>query len=1361
MANREKGKLSIRDVLKERDETLYSKMVTLWAGAHELQERQQSKEGHKQGYLHCIEVEGNLGKLILDEDKRNRFTSLELFLLSAAACYHDAGKSGEFKEGHGRVVAEDILLHPEKYGVDEGEGRVLHDIIGSHDDDEIFDNTPETYPIGSEDVQVGLLSALFRLADVLHTDYSRTPRIIVGDDARAVDEKTRFRKLIRGWGFEDDFKIKLTAIPKNPEDSNTLSKGVSMMNDQIECIVPVLLGGKYPYKIVYFCDNTIFKIISKKENRRKIIGMDYYTEDETDIFKGRDRESEELQSRVVGSNISLLIGNSGVGKTSLIRAGLFPILDGMGWECIWTRPLNPDPLKYILNDINAKLPLGRGSDDITSSIKELSDKCSRSDAIIVIDQFEDILRSPAPDKEMIGKMLLRIYGRAFKNVHILLSYRGDYEPEINSFLDRSGVHSPRRFPLSGLETSVVCEVLGTIFEVNNVGISDELLGRIVQELEKDSEQSGFYPPFIQIVSSSLINLAKSNECVITEDIYNNYAISVENIIGTYLMKRLDEFGDVDSIQRRNAEEILKELVRGGEKEQKGRSDLERYLDISIDELQELLDALVGKRLVRRLDNDNYEIIHDYLALRVEEMIKDDERLRRSARDLLRVKTQHYQLMPTPSPLQPNEMGLLYLMRRSIKPTIQEKKLLMLSHLAGNGAVWWWFRDDEEALYRTMVLEAVSNDITEVRRAAVETFVKLATHDDLGVVKEMLNDSDGDVRIAAVETFAKLVTHDDLGAVKEMLEDRNQDVRIAAVETFAKLVTHEDLGIVKEMLEDRNQDVRIAAVETFAKLVTHEDLGIVKEMLKDTDWNVRRAAAWAFVKLVTHDDLGAVKEMLKDTDWNVRRAAAETFAKLVTHDDLGTVTEVLENRDPNVRRAAVEALAKLGIHDDLGAVKEMLDDHNLDVRIAAVHAFAKLGTHDDLGAVKEMLENRNNKVRMAAAETFAKLVTHDDLGAVKEMLKDTDWNVRRAAVETFAKLVTHDDIGAVKEMLENRDPNVRRAAVEALAKLGTHDDLGAVKEMLEDRNQKVRRAAAWAFAKLATHKDLEAVKEMLEGRNQKVRRAAAWAFVKLATHDDLGAVKEMLKDHNQDVKMAAVDALAKLGTRDDLGAVKEMLKGRNPDVRMAAAETFVKLVAPDDLGAVTQVLENPNLDVRMAAVDALAKLDTHDDLGAVKEMLDNRDPNVRMAAVEALAKLDTHDALGAVKEILKDRNQKVRRAAVDALAKLVTHDDIGAVKEMLEDPDEDIRKSAFDVFVKLGTHDDLGSVKEMLSNPHRDVRKIASDCILKLGNENDLDEIATMYANGEVVNPESLSCMIALDEKFYLPSKDFTHKSSST
>ncbi|MCK5318753.1 MAG: hypothetical protein KAJ55_12625, partial [Anaerolineales bacterium] len=484
MSGRKKGKITIRKALENRDTTLFHNIETIWDKARELQERQRSNEGHQQGSLHCETVEGNLGKLISDEEKEE-FSPLELFLLSAAACYHDAGKSDDFDERHALVAMKDIFKNPEKYHLTDPQAKVLSFIVGAHDEDDVFDVVPEISPIGNEDVQVRILSALFRLADVLDTDNSRIPQIKVGE-AKEDDEKTRFRRHVQGWGYNDESHIIFTTTPENTDDVNTIAKGFSMMQKQIECIVPVLRNEGYPYEIVYSCDDRKIKWDAETESERKLLEMDFYTENEAKIFKGRKIESEKLFKKVIGSNVSLLIGNSGVGKTSLIQAGLFPKLKKMGWKCIWTRPINPDPLNRILTDINANMPEGHEQNDIISGIKELSAQCE-SDVVLVIDQFEDILRSPPPVKEVIGNTLLSIYGKSFRNVHVLLSYRGDYEAKINSFLDNSGVISPSRFPLIELEKSGAKEALRCIFQTNNVGISDELLERIIEKLEKNSE----------------------------------------------------------------------------------------------------------------------------------------------------------------------------------------------------------------------------------------------------------------------------------------------------------------------------------------------------------------------------------------------------------------------------------------------------------------------------------------------------------------------------------------------------------------------------------------------------------------------------------------------------------------------------------------------------------------------------------------------------------------------------------------------------------------------------------------------------------------------------------------------------------
>ena len=56
------------------------------------------------------------------------------------------------------------------------------------------------------------------------------------------------------------------------------------------------------------------------------LGLDAFTEDACDYFFGRDDEVSELLRRVKRKTLTVLFGQSGLGKTSLLQAGLFPRL---------------------------------------------------------------------------------------------------------------------------------------------------------------------------------------------------------------------------------------------------------------------------------------------------------------------------------------------------------------------------------------------------------------------------------------------------------------------------------------------------------------------------------------------------------------------------------------------------------------------------------------------------------------------------------------------------------------------------------------------------------------------------------------------------------------------------------------------------------------------------------------------------------------------------------------------------------------------------------------------------------------------------------------------------------------------------
>ena len=62
------------------------------------------------------------------------------------------------------------------------------------------------------------------------------------------------------------------------------------------------------------------------QQRRRYPGLNYFTTEQKDQFFGRDAEKEDLLALVQTEKIVTLFGKSGYGKSSLIRAGLIPIL---------------------------------------------------------------------------------------------------------------------------------------------------------------------------------------------------------------------------------------------------------------------------------------------------------------------------------------------------------------------------------------------------------------------------------------------------------------------------------------------------------------------------------------------------------------------------------------------------------------------------------------------------------------------------------------------------------------------------------------------------------------------------------------------------------------------------------------------------------------------------------------------------------------------------------------------------------------------------------------------------------------------------------------------------------------------------
>jgi len=87
-------------------------------------------------------------------------------------------------------------------------------------------------------------------------------------------------------------------------------------------------------------------------------GLDYFLPNESSYFFGRGDEQVELAQRLEQGVLTVVLGQPGVGKSSLLRAGLKPLFDRMRWEPVYLRLQcggAAHPVQQVRDEINRVL----------------------------------------------------------------------------------------------------------------------------------------------------------------------------------------------------------------------------------------------------------------------------------------------------------------------------------------------------------------------------------------------------------------------------------------------------------------------------------------------------------------------------------------------------------------------------------------------------------------------------------------------------------------------------------------------------------------------------------------------------------------------------------------------------------------------------------------------------------------------------------------------------------------------------------------------------------------------------------------------------------------------------------------------
>ncbi|HEX8247153.1 MAG TPA: ATP-binding protein, partial [Pyrinomonadaceae bacterium] len=391
------------------------------------------------------------------------------------------------------------------------------------------------------------------------------------------------------------------------------------------------------------------------------IGLVPYTEQDAPFFFGREKERDIIIENLRASRLTLLYGPSGVGKSSVLNAGVSHRLHRMAHECVQEyglpefavvnfRNWSDAPLTRFIQaahesvakalQIDAIEPVPHGT--LVEMLQALTERFGL-ELLIILDQFEENfnLHPLQKDEDDFIAQLPDAINNLNLRAKFLISLRDDSLSKLDRFktsipqlldnrlslkhMNAEGARAAIQKPISAynellapgepeyrIEPELVEEILKQIID------SQETTAQITEnEADNKLEAVRIEAVYLQLVMERLWESDKQQRILRSSTLDNMKGL--KNIVQDYLNKALTE--KLDASQQDIAARIFKYLVTpSGIKIPYTKSDLHNQVEVETNELDAVLTALNQARILKEVDppldqpdESRYEIFHDKLA----------------------------------------------------------------------------------------------------------------------------------------------------------------------------------------------------------------------------------------------------------------------------------------------------------------------------------------------------------------------------------------------------------------------------------------------------------------------------------------------------------------------------------------------------------------------------------------------------------------------------------------------------------------------------------------------------------------------------------------------------------------------------
>lgn len=241
---------------------------------------------------------------------------------------------------------------------------------------------------------------------------------------------------------------------------------------------------------------------------------------ENHLFFGREGQVDSLLWKLGRNHFIAVVGASGSGKSSLVRAGLLPVLmggfeghAGSAWRIAVMRPGN-NPIHNLAFALNAEDVLGSGDPDAAGATLAIAEATLHSSSLglvqlvrqarmardenllVVVDQFEELFRfkenvsidGAADQASAFVRLLLECVAQREAPIYVALTLRSDFLGDCSQFRDLPEAINEGQYLVPRLRREQVRSAIIGPVAVGGGKIAPRLTQRLLNDVGDNPDQ---------------------------------------------------------------------------------------------------------------------------------------------------------------------------------------------------------------------------------------------------------------------------------------------------------------------------------------------------------------------------------------------------------------------------------------------------------------------------------------------------------------------------------------------------------------------------------------------------------------------------------------------------------------------------------------------------------------------------------------------------------------------------------------------------------------------------------------------------------------------------------------------------------